>query len=309
MSPRQLEYFLEIYNQKSIKKAAEKLIISPQAASKTIKEIENELNVNLFIRGKKALQPTPEAEYLKNHAIKILEEFEKINNIRSFSNRENKAITIYSVDGFLQYVTIKFIEDFQKSFPGILLNIIETTEQDIVEKLERRDIDTAIITKPLDNESFSSSYLYSNNNCLVINKNNPLSNKKSISQYDLNNQPIAGKGANYSCYSRNISKLFQENINPKIMLETTNDSLIIEMAEHDLAIGITFDYIAFASNNKNIVIKPFEGSDKKRNVFWIENNYAILTKEEKIFRNFLIKWIEENRSHLFNWDLKNIISK
>jgi len=53
MSPRQLEYFLEIYNQKSIKKAAEKLIISPQAVSKTIKEIEEELGVKLFLRGKK----------------------------------------------------------------------------------------------------------------------------------------------------------------------------------------------------------------------------------------------------------------
>ena len=65
MSPRQLEYFLEIYNQKSIKKAAEKLIISPQAVSKTIKEIEEELGVKLFLRGKKSLEPTAEAEYFK----------------------------------------------------------------------------------------------------------------------------------------------------------------------------------------------------------------------------------------------------
>ena len=47
MSPRQLEYFLEIYNQKSIKKAAEKLIISPQAVSKTIKNnIKHKNNLN-----------------------------------------------------------------------------------------------------------------------------------------------------------------------------------------------------------------------------------------------------------------------
>ena len=67
MSPRQLKYFLEIYNQRSIKKAAEKLIISPQAVSKTIKEIEEELQVTLFIRGKKSLEPTTEAVFLKNH--------------------------------------------------------------------------------------------------------------------------------------------------------------------------------------------------------------------------------------------------
>lgn len=302
MSPRQLEYFLEVYNQRSIKKVAEKLIISPQAVSKTIKEIEDELKIKLFVRGKKKLEPTNEAEYLKNHAIRILEEFNKINNIQSFSNREAKILTIYSIDGFLQYVTVKFIKDFQDAFPEILLNIIETTEKDIIEKLEKRQIDIAIITTPLNTNTFSYSYLYSNKNCLVINKANPLSKKKTISQDDLNHQPIAGKGSNYSCYSSSISKLFQRNINPKIMLETTNDSLIIQMAEHNIAIGITLDYIAFASTSDNIVIKPFKEDGQKRNVFWIENNYAILTKEEQIFRNFLTEWIERHRFHLFNWN-------
>lgn len=303
MSPRQLEYFLEIYNQKSIKRAAEKLIISPQSVSKTIKEIEDELNVTLFVRGKKSLEATSEAEYLKNHAIKILEEFDQIKKIKKFPEHENKIITIYSVDGFLQYVTIKFIEDFQKAFPGILLNIIETTEKDIIEKLEKRHIDKAIITRSLDSKVFSCSYLYSNKNCLVIHKDNPLSKKKTISLSDLNNQPIAGKGSDYSCYSTNISNLFQKNINPKIMLETTNDSLIIKMAERNLAIGITTDYLAFASNSKSIEIIPIKEDIQGRNVFWIENNYAILTREEQVFRNFLLKWIKKHKSQLFNWDL------
>lgn len=258
MSPRQLKYFLEIYNQRSIKKAAEKLIISPQAVSKTIKEIEEELQVTLFIRGKKSLEPTTEAVFLKNHAVKILEEYENINAIKSFHKRENKILTIYAVDGFLQYVTIKFIEDFQKIFPDILLNIIETTEKDIVEKLERRDIDTAIITRTLNSELFNHTYLYSNKNCVVINKENPLAKKLTISQTDLDQQPIAGKGMAYSCYSSNVRRLFQRNINPKIKLETTNDSLIINMAERNLAIGITLDYIAFSADSKHVVIRPFE---------------------------------------------------
>ncbi len=302
MSPRQLKYFLEIYNQRSIKKAAEKLIISPQAVSKTIKEIEEELQVTLFIRGKKSLEPTTEAVFLKNHAVKILEEYENINAIKSFHKRENKILTIYAVDGFLQYVTIKFIEDFQKIFPDILLNIIETTEKDIVEKLERRDIDTAIITRTLNSELFNHTYLYSNKNCVVINKENPLAKKLTISQTDLDQQPIAGKGMAYSCYSSNVRRLFQRNINPKIKLETTNDSLIINMAERNLAIGITLDYIAFSADSKHVVIRPFE-EEQKRNVFWIENNSGVVNKEEHLFSKFLFKWIKEYKLQLFNWDL------
>lgn len=301
MSPRQLEYFLEVYNCKSIKKASEKLIISSQAVSKTIKEIETELNIELFIRGKKELEPTPEAEQLRNYAIKILQEYRKIENIKAISDREKKTLTIYSVDGFLEYVSVEFIEDFQNTYPDIILNIIETTEKDIIEKLEKREIDVGIITKMLDTNLFHSSYLYSNQNCLVINKNHPLAKKESIAQSDLDYQPIAGKGAAYSCYSSNMKKLFHRNINPKIMLETTNDALILKMAERGLAIGITLDYIAFTSKNENTVIKPFEEEGKGRNMFWTENNYAMLTQEELLFRKFLLNWIENHREQLFHW--------
>ena len=296
MSPRQLEYFLEIYNQRSIKKTAEKLIISSQALSKTLKEIEDELQVKLFIRGKKNLEPTIEAEYLKNHAIKILEEYNKINNLKNYTQHKNKVLTIYSIDGFLQFVSVQFIEDFNKSYPHILLNIVENTEKDIIEKLNKREINTAILSKSIESDIFTSHFLYRNNNCLVINKKNPLSKKDKLSQYDLHNQPIAGKGSNYSCYTSNIARLFQRNINPKIVLETTNDSLIINMAEKNLAIGITLDFIAHAYKSDNIVIKYFAEDNQYRNIFLVENNYSLLTKEEQIFKVFLLNWLETKKT-------------
>lgn len=303
MSPRQLKYFLEVYNQRNIRKVAKGLVVSPQAISKTIKEIEEELNVTLFLRGKNTLEPTSEADYLKNHAIKILDEFEKINNINSFFNRPNKGLKIYCVNGFLQYMTIDFIKDFQKAYPLILLDIIETSENYILEKLNKREIDLAIITKNLSNDMFSYSYLYSNRNCLVINKNNPLANKKDISVDDLNLQLIVGKGSEDSYYRSNISNLFQKNINIEVKLETTNDSLIIKMAEDNMAIGITLDFIAFANKNENIVIRPFKEFNDLRNVFLVESSYSALTNEEKIFRDFLIKWIKEHKPQLFNWEI------
>jgi len=173
------------------------------------------------------------------------------------------------------------------------------TEIALVEKLEKREIEVGIVTKMLNTDIFQSTYLYSNRNCLVINKNHPLAKKKSIGQSDLDNLPIAGKGASYSCYNSNMKKLFHKNINPKIMLETTNDTLILKMAERGLAIGITLDYIAFERKGENTVIKMFEEDVMRRDVFWIENNYAILTREEKFFRDFLLVWIENHKNKLY----------
>lgn len=296
MSPKQLEYFLEVYKYKSIKIAAEKLIISPQAISKMIKEIEAELDVVLFIRGKKHLEPTIEAEYLKNYAIKILEDFKNINNIKRLSNIENKALTVYSVDGFLQYVTVKFITDFKSQYPDILLNIVETTEKDIINKLKNSEINFAILSTALDSKAFDNIYLYKDNNCLIINKNHPLAKKDFIFSHDLNNQPIAGKGSNYSCYNSNISKIFNKNIYPNIVLETTNDMLIVQMAQKNLAIGICIDYIAKPFIDDEVVIKYASDIDISRNMFLVENNHSVLNKEDYLFKKFLIEWIEKHKN-------------
>ena len=74
------------------------------------------------------------------------------------------------------------------------------------------------------------------------------------------------------------------------------------MAERNLAIGITLDYIAFSADSKHVVIRPFE-EEQKRNVFWIENNSGVVNKEEHLFSKFLFKWIKEYKLQLFNWDL------
>ena len=64
MTFNQLRYFLEVYSFKSIKKAAEKIHVSTQGLSKTIIQLENELENELFERKGSALIPTTYADEL-----------------------------------------------------------------------------------------------------------------------------------------------------------------------------------------------------------------------------------------------------
>lgn len=58
MNQRQLQYFLEVYNRKSVSQAAKALFISPQGISKTIASLEAELGVELFIHKSNHIIPT-----------------------------------------------------------------------------------------------------------------------------------------------------------------------------------------------------------------------------------------------------------
>ena len=68
MNIRQLSYFLTVCRCGSIKKAAEELVISQQALSKTIILLEKELNTQLFVRSNNKLELTNEARLIQESA-------------------------------------------------------------------------------------------------------------------------------------------------------------------------------------------------------------------------------------------------
>ena len=62
---RLLKYFLAIAREQSITRAAESLFLSQPTLSRQMKELEVELGVQLFVRGKRQTLLTEEGVYLR----------------------------------------------------------------------------------------------------------------------------------------------------------------------------------------------------------------------------------------------------
>ena len=88
MTFNQLRYFLEVYSFKSIKKAAEKIHVSTQGLSKTIIQLETELENTLFERKGSTLIPTTYADELYIHAYQIISSYQTITKKELFAGLE-----------------------------------------------------------------------------------------------------------------------------------------------------------------------------------------------------------------------------
>lgn len=73
-----LKYFVEVANQKSFSKAARNLHISQSAISRTIKSLEDELGVILFVRNAKAVDLTDGGTIFLTHAKRVVFMFEHL---------------------------------------------------------------------------------------------------------------------------------------------------------------------------------------------------------------------------------------
>lgn len=292
MTTKELDYFLSVYTSHSIKKSAEQLFVSPQALSKVIKKIENELDTLLFTRSNQGLNPTHSADKLAEHAHVIINEF---NNITSdFNIAESNNSTVLSVAttyGVLDYIGYDFIRNFYMQHHNIKLNLVELPEKQIQELLAKNEIELAFLPAPIDYSQYDAIFCFSWKHCLIINKKNPLAQNKSINYADLDGIPLALKGRSYSVFPSNISRFLKHGINPNILLETTSDMLISQVADANAGVGVSLSFIAKNYQSPNTVIREFNDENCTKEVYLVSKKGITKSKENICFSNFVSEWL------------------
>jgi DNA-binding transcriptional LysR family regulator len=86
---REIEYFVACMQNGSFSKAAEALFTTQSSVSKTIKTMEEEMGVSLFVRQAKGIHPTTEAEEMYFYAQAVLENMKKMESSRQ---KQQKAL-------------------------------------------------------------------------------------------------------------------------------------------------------------------------------------------------------------------------
>lgn len=296
MTTKEIEYFLSVYSTHSIKISAEKLFVSSQALSKIIKKIEEELKVTLFTRTNSGLLPTRSADKLAQHAYVIKNEFDNIASAFSIEEPEEKIVlTIAATYGVVEYLGCDFVKQFYLKHPRIKLNLIELPEVYIEDLLSKNEIELAFMPAPIDYSVFAARPCFTWKHCLIINQDHPLAKKTKIEYKDLEGIPLALKGRFYSAFPSNISRFLKEGVHPNILVETTSEALIHDVAEKNEGIGISLDFLAKKRNAKNIVIKEFADKQCVKEVYLVTKRRVSMSSDAESFFDFWCEWLENSK--------------
>lgn len=160
MTITQLEYIVALADLQSFSKAADFCCVSQPSLSMQVQKLEDELNLILFNRKVKPLQPTPEARDIILKARAILNESNSILSLsKGWSNQVNGSVTIGVIPTIAPYLMPKFLADFQLKYPDLTISIAETTTSTIKKSIHEGKIDIGILVTPL-NENFVEIPLY-----------------------------------------------------------------------------------------------------------------------------------------------------
>ena len=142
MQLKQLQFFVVSVDMGSFKAAAEVLYTSQPHISKTIKALEEELNMSLLNRQATGVAMTEEGRKVYEYANKILRNVEMINNVQEESQMER-----FSISANPSYKLTKFYSDFylEKEALPIRFQYLEGTVEEVMQHLHKHKSEIGFI--------------------------------------------------------------------------------------------------------------------------------------------------------------------
>ena len=145
MEIRVLQYFLTIAREESISKAAEVLHITQPTLSRQMKELEDEFNKKLFIRGSRKITLTKDGILLKQYAQEIIGLVDKAE--RDLLKEDNElAGDIYIGSGESSAIrfVMRVVAKMQSKYSKIRFHLFSGNAQDVADKLDSGLLDFGI---------------------------------------------------------------------------------------------------------------------------------------------------------------------
>ncbi|MFP4023078.1 MAG: LysR substrate-binding domain-containing protein [Thiohalospira sp.] len=207
MTLNQLKYLVAIAKYRSFSKTAQNLGISQPALTSQIKKLEEEMGFVFFDRTKVPLGITHKGEVFFRRAQQVLKLTDDMYNIAIELEEEiSGKLLIGAIPTIAPYLIPVFMDELQKKFPNLHLNIKELITEDIITQVKSGEIDAGIIATPVKSKGVVFQTLFYEKFFLFVSENNKFHNLETIniSQIDLNELWYLNEG---NCFQNQVNTL------------------------------------------------------------------------------------------------------
>ncbi|MFC0214590.1 cidABC operon transcriptional activator CidR [Paenibacillus chartarius] len=239
MDIRHLQYVLEVARCKSFTKAADALHISQPTISKMIRNLENELSIEVFSRNGKQVELTDSGQVIAMHAAHILHSFDNLTSeLNDLTQLKRGRIRI----GLPPMVGARFfpkiMSEFRKMYPGIDMEMVEDGAKTTEAAVESGRLDVGAVLLPTKDDVFHSFPIVSEQLKAVIHPSHPLADRDSIALSELAEETFISFREDFALHDRIIAACQEAGFQPRVQYESSQWDFISEMVAAGLGIAM-----------------------------------------------------------------------
>ncbi|WPU95273.1 LysR substrate-binding domain-containing protein [Mucilaginibacter sabulilitoris] len=292
MELRHLQYFKTVAEQLHFRKAAASLFISQPPLSRQIKELEEELGVQLFLRNNKRVILTDAGKYFKQEVDAIFARLEESKNMtRQIHLGESGELAIGYISSLYQPHLAVVLKAMREAFPYIKTSLYERPTIKQIESLEQGTLDVGILRAPVHSDKLQLQTLFFDPFMVVMSNQYKKVNNTEELALVIKDKPFIFYNKEYAPHYNDklIEICNRMGFKPDIVHEANNVNSILQLVEAGLGVSILplslrqqYDYLklsfieladipvstevvlAYKKSNRNLALKWFIDNYNKR---------------------------------------------
>lgn len=272
----------------NLTEVANMLYTSQSGVSRHIRELEEELGIEIFIRrGKRLLGMTEPGKALLVIAERILNEASNVRRLADlFTNDTSGVLTIATTHTQARYSLPSVIKSFRALFPEVRLELIQGTPQEIEILLHNGGADIGIASERLSNDSALVAFPWFRwHHSLLVPQDHPLAYASPLTLEEICRWPLITYRQGITGRSRIDEAFSRKGLIPDVVLSAQDSDVIKTYVELGLGVGL----VAEQSSGEHEVEKLVRLDTRH---LFDANTVWLGLKRGQLQRNYVWRFIE-----------------
>lgn len=271
MTLQQLRYAITIADCGSMNEAAKRLFISQPSLSETMKELETEIGLQIFLRSNRGIIITPQGEEFLGYARQVTEQFMLLSSkYIDKKTREKFSVSMqhytFAVKAFVETVKKAGMEQYEFA-------VHETTTYDVMENVRNfrseigvlylNDFNEKVMTKIIRENGLEFIDLFTCDTFVYLWSGHPLAEKEVIAMEELDDYPCLSfdQGRNHSLY---LSEEMKSTYDYKRLIKANDRATLLNLMVGINAYTLCSGIICEELNGSDYIAIPLKETEKMR---------------------------------------------
>ncbi len=262
MELRQLKYFIRVAECLNFSEAAKESCISQSTLSQQIKQLEQELGSELFLRNSRTVALTEAGVELLPYARTTIKDadacIERIRDLKDILTGTMNIGVTYSFSPILTETIFSFI----KKYPKVKLNIFYKPMSELMDMLRDRKVDFVLAFKPsAPMEGIESHILFQNYLAAIVSSTHSLATEKKVSLEQIAQYGIALPSKGLQARNMLDKVLERYKFNLKARIELNDPDILLNLVRQSNLVTVLAE--ASIHNERGVKAVPIDIPDNE----------------------------------------------
>jgi LysR family transcriptional regulator, hydrogen peroxide-inducible genes activator len=266
---KQLRYLITLSETLSFTEAAKLCFVGQSTLSAGLKELEDSLGVQLVERDKHSVSMTPIGRGVLERAKRLIVQADDlVDFVEGTAGSMEGVIKLGVIPTIAPFLLPSFLPKIREQYPNLKVALREDLSANLIDKLNRHELDFALIALPYDTEGFLVKELFDDEFWLIGNQHDPALQDKEIHLTNKLTDRILLLEEGNCLRDHTLKACKRVNLASHEGIEATSVLTLVQMVESGLGIALLPGMaVKFGLlKQTNLIAKPLSSPAPKRKI-------------------------------------------